>query len=280
MKRKKLLLFICLFSLLFCTTPCMGEEIKNAQEGNIGYKLYAGVPIVSVSSLNNSIPPIINSAWEEGWTSENINIRSSPSVNSNILSVIDFNTKIEYKNYDENWLKVREIGEDGGFIFGYAAARYISDEECSSVSFVIPKNNGFKSYMSYKTITDKSSLQYKLQNNYAYTGNYGIRQVNERYCVAVGTAFNTQVGTYFDLILKNGHVIKCIVGDIKADAHTEINNIVTEHNGCVSEFIVETSSLPYSVFNYNNTGSGDVSSCLKEWESPVEVIKIYNKNIF
>lgn len=147
------------------------------------------------------------------------------------------------------------------------------------ISYRIPYNKGFKSYMSYKAITHKSSKQYKIQNKYAYTGTYGIRQVNDRYCVAVGTYFQMEVGTYFDLVLENGTVIQCILSDVKDNKHTLSDNITTASNGCVSEFITDIRCLPYDVRNNKGTGTGDISDCCEEWDSPVKEIRVYDKNI-
>lgn len=147
------------------------------------------------------------------------------------------------------------------------------------ISYRIPHNNGFKSYMSYKAITHKSSKQYKIQNEYAYTGTYGIRQVNERFCVAVGTFFQMEVGTYFDLVLENGTVIPCILSDVKDNKHTLSDNITTASNGCVSEFITDIKCLPCKVRNNKGTGTGDISDCCAEWDSPVKEIRVYEKNI-
>ena len=134
--------------------------------------------------------------------------------------------------------------------------------------YFIPQNRGFKSYMSYKEITNKSSKQYKLQQK-AYTGNYGIRMVDDRYCVALGTYFQKEIGTYFDLVLENGTIIKCILGDIKASVHTKEDNI-TSLNGCVSEFIIDSESL----IKVAKT-SGDISNCNDQWKSPVKKINFY-----
>ena len=211
----------------------------------------------------------------DGWTTENVNIRKEPNVESEILAVMCFNSKIRFHYYNDEWISIANNSE-----IAYINSKYIGEKECSYVEYSLPNNNGFKSYMSYKSITSKNSMQYKLQYNYAYTGNYGIRQVKNRYCVAIGTAFNTDIGTYIDLILENGIVIPCIISDIKADIHTESNNIVTKHNGCVSEFVVDKSCLPYKVYNNDNTGSGDISDCTNEWDSSVIKIKVYNKSIF
>ena len=142
-------------------------------------------------------------------------------------------------------------------------------------TYDIPENKGFKSYMDYKAITSRSSKQFQLQNLYANTSDCGIRVVNDRYCIAVGTHFNAKIGQYLDLILENGVIIPCVLSDVKADIHTDESNIVTLHNGCVSEFIVDTPSL------YNIAKKmGDVSYCYAEWRSPVVQIVVYEQNVF
>lgn len=149
------------------------------------------------------------------------------------------------------------------------------EEVINYMTYAIPENRGFKSYMDYRAITNKSSQQFQLQKLYANTGDYGIRVVEDRYCIAVGTHFSASIGQYLDLILENGTVIPCVLADVKADIHTDSNNIVTLHNGCVSEFVVDTSSL-------HNTAKrmGDVSYCCEEWNSPVVEIVVYEQNVF
>ena len=149
-------------------------------------------------------------------------------------------------------------------------AKYVSYE-----TYDAPESSGFKSFMDYRTITNTESQQYKLQQHYAYTGEYGIRMADSRYIVAIGTYFTSNVGQYFDIILENGTVIPCILGDQKADVDTDSNNIITEHNGCMSEFIVDSDMLNDDVKFY-----GDMSYCSKDWDSPIKTIKVYNRNIF
>lgn len=151
----------------------------------------------------------------------------------------------------------------------------VSKEEIRFKDYSIPKTSGFKSYMPYTAITLKSSRQYKLQQQYATTGNYGIRMVNDRYCVAIGTFTNSPIGTYIDLILENDTSIPCIIGDFKADKDTDSNNIITMHNGCATEFIVNSSSLDKMAKRM-----GDISYCRDEWRSPVKTIRVYEKNVF
>ena len=130
--------------------------------------------------------------------------------------------------------------------------------------------NRIKSYMSYKNITNKSSDQYKLQQ-IAYTGTYGIRQVNGRFCVAVGSAYTTQIGQYIDLVLEDGTIIPCILGDCKADEHTDSRNILTS-DGSLAEFVVDVPSLSKTV-RY----TGDISTACDDWESMITRIIIYDK---
>lgn len=105
----------------------------------------------------------------------------------------------------------------------------------------VPDNNSFKAYMGYTAITSRTSPQYKLQQQ-ATTGSYGIRMYDGRYCIAVGTYYTSTIGTKIDVVMKNGNVIKCIVGDIKANCHTDATNRANP-NGCVVEFIVDTKTM-------------------------------------
>ena len=211
----------------------------------------------------------VDSEEYTGYLTSNINVRSEPSTDSEILEVYPFNQKIQYQKYNDEWV---EIQYKSGI--AYICSEYISDEQLDYTEYIAPITSGFKSYMSYTTITSKSSQQYKLQK-IAYTGTYGIRQYDNRYCVAIGTAFNADVGTYFDLILANGTVIPCIVADIKADRHTDSNNMVTIANGCLTEFIVDSSTL-----NRKAKRMGDISYCNEDWNSRVEKIRVYDKNVF
>lgn len=277
MKKQILALVLLLQIILLCVAPCfMGqnENIKTdvaaqTESTNIEYNLCMYI----LKTENISSADVKSQQWVYGYTTERVNVRKEPSINSDIWEVYDFNICVIYKQYNEDWVLVLypcELGTTPAYI----ASKYITDIPYSVINYNIPNNNGFKSYMSYDAITSESSNQYILQTNYAYTGNYGIRQVNGRYCVAIGTAFNADVGTYFDLILENGTVIQCIVGDIKADIDTEDNNVVTTSNGCVAEFIVDS-----NILNLNAKLLGDISECNEEWKSRVVTIRVYGKNI-
>lgn len=201
-----------------------------------------------------------------GWTTTAVNVRKGPSTDSDILDTYTFNTKVKYVDFNKDWVEIKY-----GDSIAFMCKKYISVTECTYQEFSVPNNSGFKSYMDYRCITSTGSKQYKLQQSSAYTGTYGIRQIDGRYCVAVGSHFTTEIGEYFDLVLENGTVIPCVLGDAKADKDTDSSNIVTEHNGCLSEFIVDTGSLYSSARRM-----GDISYCNDDWNSPVEKIRVYN----
>lgn len=112
----------------------------------------------------------------------------------------------------------------------------------AATSYSVPENSGFKAYMSYHKITDKNSKQWELQQR-AETNEDGIRVVDGRYCVSVGSYFGAPVGTPIDVHLDTGIVLQCITGDGKADKDTDEMNVMIESNGNVVEFIVDTDVL-------------------------------------
>ena len=115
-------------------------------------------------------------------------------------------------------------------------------------------DTSFKSYMSYKCITNKSSNQYKLQQK-AYTDNMGLRKVDNYYLVAMGTYYSDTIGDKFRITLEGDKVFDVMIGDIKADIHTDKNNMyspVYNSNGTfksanVIEFIIDTKSVDRKV---------------------------------
>ena len=251
------------------------EEIVTENKRGISSVIEDSLESNNISSKTKHIeeavkePPVVEEEkiQQEGWTTTTLNVREEPNTDSNILDTLPFNTYIKYYEYNDEWA---EIAFDDGQ--AYISRDYVSDEECEFVMYDIPKTRGFKSYMPYTAITNKKSKQYKLQQ-IASTGAYGIRVVDSRYLVAIGTAFNAEVGTYIDLILEDGFVIPCIVGDVKSPRHTDSSNMITMHNGCVSEFIINSKALHKSIKK-----SGDVSSCNENWNGCVRAIVVYSKS--
>ena len=101
-----------------------------------------------------------------------------------------------------------------------------------------------KSYMSYKTITDKSSEQYKLQHcKDVYTDSEGFRRIGDNFIVAIGTYFGCNVGQEVEVELDNGSKFSAIVGDIKANKHTDKENLQHSVDGSVVEFLVDSNKI-------------------------------------
>lgn len=271
MKKKlvqKLLFLTIVCSSTLYSSPVLGEDyhIKTdvaVQEETTN--LRAGISSMMIEHMNSATIE----EYYNGLTTTNVNVRNEPSTASEVLEVYSFNTPIQYYRFNDEWAKI--VYPTG---YAYMSLQYISNEKLNYRDYTVPITSGFKSYMPYTTITNKASKQFKLQQM-ASTGTYGIRTVNNRYCVAIGTAFNAQVGTYFDLILANETVISCIVSDIKADKHTDKNNMITVSNGCLTEFIVNS-----NILDRNAKRMGDISYCCDEWNSRVEKIRVYDKNIF
>ena len=251
------------------------KQTKNADKRGISSVIEDSLENNNISGKTKHIeevvkePPVAEEKkiQQEGWTTTTLNVREEPNTDSSILDTLPFNTYIKYYEYNDEWA---EIAFDNGQ--AYVSLDYISDEECEFVMYDVPKTRGFKSYMPYTAITNKKSKQYKLQQ-IASTGAYGIRVVDSRYLVAIGTAFNAEVGTYIDLILEDGFVIPCIVGDVKSPRHTDSSNMITMYNGCVSEFIIDSKALHKSIKK-----SGDVSSCNENWNGCVRAIVVYSRS--
>lgn len=221
----------------------------------------------------------------DGWVGvDNLVVRNKPNNNAKIVGYLSFNDKIEYEGFDKKWYTIQYNGKDAYINSSYilnedtgydSYEQYLLDTVIGYTTFDLPESSGFKSFMDYRAITSTGSNQYKLQSMYAETGINGIRMVNGRYCVAVGSHFTSDIGQYFDLILANGTVIPCVLADQKANIHTDSNNIITAHNGCLSEFVVDTGYLNSTVKQ-----RGDASYAEDGWDSPVVQIKVYNKNAF
>ena len=105
-------------------------------------------------------------------------------------------------------------------------------------------DTSFKTYMDYRAITNTDSIQYKMQQE-AYTDEYGLRKYkNGDYMVAMGSYYG-KVGDRFRITLDSGETIRCIMGDAKADCHTDAYNQYTPCGSGknVIEFVVDTPAL-------------------------------------
>ena len=145
--------------------------------------------------------------------------------------------------------------------------------------YSVPKKynkRDFKSYEIHTSITSKNTPHYELQRDHAYTAPNGIRAVNGRYCIALGSHFTTKIGQYVDIVLKNGTVIECILGDQKSDSHTDDLKIAHRKDGSIVEFIIDKKVLNEKILYVY----GNMSYLYSEWKSPVVQVIVYDTNYF
>lgn len=117
-------------------------------------------------------------------------------------------------------------------------------------TYEVPAGYSFKSYTNYKLLS-KNSKQGKLQEQ-AYTGETGIRMVDDYYCAALGTYYDGNIGDKFLVTLSSGKQFKMILCDVKADCHTDSKHQYTKVNGCMIEFYVDYSVLSSYVKRMGN----------------------------
>ncbi len=147
----------------------------------------------------------------------------------------------------------------------------LADEAVSEESLPLPDvNTEFKTYMDYRAITDTCSVQYDLQQE-AYTDSLGIRRIGSDVCVALGTGYASGCGERFEITLDSGNSFTAVVGDIKADSHTDPTNRYVElweGYGDMVEFIVDTEELDSDIRIMGSIGeyekySGSVVSIVR-----------------
>ena len=102
----------------------------------------------------------------------------------------------------------------------------------------------FKSYMSFRAITNKRSPQYKLQySGKCWTDEYGMRRSGDDYVIAVGTYYASYVGQRLLVTMTNGTQFMATVGDFKSNAHTNSTRQYNARDKSVVEFIVDSRVL-------------------------------------
>jgi len=228
-------------------------------ETSIRYTEPTATPVVTEIAKTTEEPLKYSNYWV---SASMLNVRKKPNKKSDVIDKLSYNTKVKVAVYNKQWMVLK----DGGYI----SKDFVSNKEMKYTSYSVPHTNGFKSFMPHNLFSSRSR-QGKLQSS-CYTGKYGIRQYNGRYCVALGSHFKTAIGQYFDLILDNGTVIHCIMADQKADCDTDSENIVTVANGCVTEFVVDFSSLDSTAKRM-----GDISYCTEKWQSRVVEVRVYEQ---
>ncbi|MEE1302426.1 MAG: hypothetical protein UHD64_06545 [Bacteroidales bacterium] len=168
---------------------------------------------------------------------ENLNKALSLTVNEQTITI----QKIQNKNADLN-IYISELERKN---------KDLEQKDTTPPKITEVNNDDFKSYMSYTTITSRASKQLKLQQQ-AHTDNNGLRCINGRPLVAIGTGWNLSVGDIALITCENGNNFEVVVGDIKANVDTKSDNKTTSYNNCRCEFIVDMSKLNSTVKKSGN----------------------------
>ncbi|MBP5325614.1 MAG: hypothetical protein J6Y86_08990 [Pseudobutyrivibrio sp.] len=142
-------------------------------------------------------------------------------------------------------------------------------------SFVHPETGETVSYNGGKTIERSSKITYGdlgIINDLAQPDADGFMKLDDRYLIAVGSRFNTVAGQHIDLVLGNGLIIKCIMGDAKADCDTDATNTFTYRSRCCSEFIIDSNTIREDIYE-----RGNASIKYATWDAPVVKVVVYDK---
>lgn len=113
-------------------------------------------------------------------------------------------------------------------------------------------NSSFKSWMSYKAVTNKNSPQYKFIHTWGWSDGQGFMRCSgesdlgveqDYYLIALGSYYGTEIGTKYRITLDTGKIFYGALADCKDNKHTNSTNQYISHNGNVVEFLVDTSKL-------------------------------------
>ena len=108
-------------------------------------------------------------------------------------------------------------------------------------------------YMDYRAITDTSSKQWELQQ-YAYDGDYGIREVDDYYCVAVSSIYGN-VGDKIKVTTDRGNSYWCIIADIKGyDSVNGWYHVNSQGTINLIEFVVNGDLIPNECWQFGDMG--------------------------
>lgn len=193
------------------------------------------------------------------YVKKNVAVRKKPSSKAKKTGeayVLDRVTALET---DKGWTKIKF--QDN---IHYMKRSYLTTKRPKYSLKSVP-GNSFKSYESYRKLHYK---QGELQRK-AYTDKNGLRKVDNRYCIAMGSYYSTKIGCKIDLVMSDGQVIKCILADVKSDRHTDSLHRKHRIDGSVVEFVVDVRRLSRKVKQY-----GDVSK-INYFKRSVRKVRVY-----
>lgn len=141
------------------------------------------------------------------------------------------------------------------------------------IEYAVPLGDTtFKSYMSWRSITNIDSEQYKFQKS-CWTDKKGLRRYKQDYVIALGSYYADYIGQRFTITLDTGKTFTAVVGDFKADKHTDETNKYTpmeDGKKNVIEFIVDTDELDKTARKMGDISYAGFKGNVKSIERTVE----------
>lgn len=145
----------------------------------------------------------------------------------------------------------------------------IQEPECKALftAMSVPNiNSSFKTWMGYQVWEKYSpnSAQYKFFKKWGWIDSQGfVRCSAERdlgieddyYMVALGSYYGTSLGTKYRITLDTGNVFYAILGEFKANIHTNATHQYSPKNNDVVEFVIDEITLNRTVMS---AGSANV----------------------
>ena len=197
----------------------------------------------------------------KGMSPKTAKIASTISLIALIGSCIAVNSTVSFDNPEPIEAKAEP-----------AHTAYVEEVKTATLtSYEVPDGKtSFKSYMDYRCITNKRSEQYKLQQD-CWTDADGLRRYDDDYVVALGTFYADEIGDRYKITLANDTTFYAVVGDFKANKHTDKTNRYTptqDVGKCVIEFIVDTKKLDKSAKRM-----GDISYCGSKFKGNIKKIE-------
>lgn len=138
----------------------------------------------------------------------------------------------------------------------------IKEIDVNYESYGVPNlvDSSFKTYMDYRCC-GKNTKQRKLYNELSYIDNNGFVRcdgeedlgiIDDYYFIALGSYYGTNIGDKYKITTDNGNIIYGILGDAKADQHTNSTHQYAVNNNDVVEFLVHTPNLRKDVKQMGN----------------------------
>ena len=158
----------------------------------------------------------------------------------------------------------RESTKEPTMVYQQQPTVYMTIDEVSLYELPVLRESKAKAYMDYRTITDKTSLQYFLINesSIVYISEEGFLKTDDGYIgVAMGSGFG-DICSRFIVTLDTGIVKKLIKVENKADRDTCQSNMYDKANG-IFELVVD-SKTEYMQRHIGENGlvfNGDFNNC-------------------